>query len=48
MTDTRLAADTEFHFDHELLDRGPFDHLRLSIIPDGGISRFRVHGRIAA
>ena len=44
LPETALAASTEFHFDHQIKARGPFTHLRLSIIPDGGISRFRVHG----
>ncbi|HWL87039.1 MAG TPA: 2-oxo-4-hydroxy-4-carboxy-5-ureidoimidazoline decarboxylase, partial [Polyangiaceae bacterium] len=36
-------------FDDELTAaRGPFSHVRLSIYPDGGISRLRVHGAVSA
>ncbi len=31
-------------FEDELRDLGPISHVRLNMIPDGGISRFRVHG----
>ena len=26
---------------------GPFSHVRLNIFPDGGVSRLRVHGKLA-
>lgn len=42
---TRLAADTRHYFEQELRARGPFTHVRLSIYPDGGVSRLRLHGR---
>ena len=32
----------------ELRDPGPVTHVRLNIFPDGGVSRFRVHGTLAA
>jgi allantoicase len=44
---TKLQAHTRHFFDDELLDRGPFTHLRLRIFPDGGISRFRVTGTLS-
>jgi len=43
---TKLQAHTRHHFDDELLDRGPFTHVRLNIYPDGGVSRLRVFGAL--
>ena len=43
---TKLSADNEQYFEDEIADTGPFTHVRLSIFPDGGISRMRVWGRI--
>jgi len=40
---TKLRAHHRHVFE-DLGQRGPFSHLRLNIFPDGGISRFRVHG----
>jgi allantoicase len=31
-----------------LADPGPVSHVRLNIVPDGGVSRLRVHGRVHA
>jgi allantoicase len=42
---TKLQAHTRHHFEHELLSGGPYSHVRLSIYPDGGISRLRLYGR---
>jgi allantoicase len=42
----KLQADHEHHFEKEILDHGPFTHVRLSIFPDGGISRMRLFGNI--
>jgi allantoicase len=42
----KLSADREHYFDKELLSKGPFTHVRLSIFPDGGVSRMRLWGRI--
>jgi allantoicase len=44
--ESRLRADHEHFFEEEILDKGPFTHVRLSIFPDGGISRLRLWGRI--
>ena len=44
--ESKLRADHEHFFEEEIRDRGPFTHVRLSIIPDGGISRLRLWGRI--
>ena len=41
---TKLKAHTRHLFSKELRSRGPVSHLRLNIFPDGGVSRFRVHG----
>jgi allantoicase len=41
---TTLRAHHRHYFDKALVERGPFSHLRLNIYPDGGVSRFRVHG----
>ena len=38
-----LSADAVHGFD-ELIATGPFTHLRLTMVPDGGISRMRCYG----
>ena len=43
---TKLSADHEHFFEDEIKNKGPFTHVRLSIFPDGGISRMRIWGRI--
>ena len=43
---TKLSADHEHFFEDEIVDKGPFTHVRLSIFPDGGVSRMRLWGRI--
>jgi allantoicase len=43
---SKLEMDKQHFFDVELNDIGPVSHVRLSIYPDGGISRLRLHGRI--
>ncbi|SEF82379.1 allantoicase [Marinobacterium lutimaris] len=43
-----LSADAEHKFVPDAGLQGPVTHLRLNIFPDGGISRVRVHGRVAA
>lgn len=40
----KLQPHTRHFFRDELVQRGPFSHVRLSIYPDGGISRLRVFG----
>jgi allantoicase len=47
LPETKLHAHTRHVFSRELLDAGIVSHLRLNIFPDGGISRFRVHGTLA-
>ena len=43
---TKLRADNEHHFEDQLVNNGPFTHARLTIFPDGGVSRLRLWGRI--
>ncbi|MGB5245750.1 MAG: allantoicase [Woeseia sp.] len=46
LPEQKLAADQQHYFKNELQKTGPVTHLRLSIFPDGGISRLRLLGRI--
>ena len=39
-----LRAHAEHIFEDEISDPGPYTHVRLSIYPDGGVSRLRCHG----
>lgn len=43
---SKLSADHEHEFEKEIVNKGPFTHVRLSIFPDGGISRMRIWGKI--
>jgi len=43
---TKLRADHEHYFEDEIENKGPFTHARLTIFPDGGVSRLRLWGRI--
>ncbi len=43
---TKLSADQEHYFEDEIKNKGPFTHARLTIFPDGGVSRLRLWGRI--
>jgi allantoicase len=45
---TRLKAHHRHFYAQELIASGPVSHLRLNIFPDGGVSRLRVHGHVAA
>ena len=45
---TKLQASHRHVFESELVAGGPYTHVRLSIYPDGGISRLRLFGRPAA
>jgi allantoicase len=42
-----FEADRVHVFERELVDLGPITHVRLNIIPDGGVSRLRLFGFIA-
>ncbi|MGB5561029.1 MAG: allantoicase [Sedimenticolaceae bacterium] len=42
----RLRADQNHCFEDEVREIGPITHIRLNIIPDGGISRLRIFGHV--
>ncbi|MEP7144993.1 MAG: allantoicase [Ferruginibacter sp.] len=44
----KLEADHEHYFEKEIAGGQPFTHIRLSIFPDGGISRMRLFGKPVA
>ena len=47
MAPSKLEADTQAYFEgNAILMKTPVTHLRLSIHTDGGVSRFRVFGRL--
>ncbi len=47
MDEQKLSAHERHFFDDEIVEEGPFSHVKLNIFPDGGVSRLRVNGRIA-
>ena len=48
LPESKLAMDRQHFFETELVDLGPVSHVRMSIYPDGGVSRLRIFGRVAA
>jgi allantoicase len=46
LPEQKLTMDKQHYFGKELRDVGRISHVRMSIYPDGGISRLRLHGRI--
>jgi allantoicase len=44
LPETKLTPHTRHFFRDPIVQRGPFTHVRLSIFPDGGVSRLRVYG----
>ena len=44
---SKLSADHEHFFEEEIINKGPFTHVRLTIFPDGGVSRMRLWGRVS-
>jgi allantoicase len=44
---SKLSADHEHVFERGIASKEPFTHVRLTIFPDGGISRMRLWGKIA-
>ena len=42
----KLQADHEHYFEKEIVSNDVFSHVRLSIFPDGGVSRMRLWGKI--
>jgi allantoicase len=48
LPETKMSANKRHDFSgRDLLASGPFSHVRLNMFPDGGISRLRIHGRLA-
>ena len=47
LPEVKLAMDQQHYFDDDLVAAGPASHARLSIYPDGGVSRLRLFGKIA-
>jgi allantoicase len=45
---TKLKAHHRHFFSRELCAIGAVSHVRLNIYPDGGVSRLRVYGTVAA
>ncbi len=46
LPESKLEPDREHYFD-DLVDLGPVSHVRVSIFPDGGLSRIRLFGRVS-
>lgn len=46
LPETKLDMDKQHYFESEMNAIGAVSHVRLSIYPDGGVSRLRLHGRI--
>ena len=46
LPEVKLSMDQHHYFEAELADPGPVTHARLSIYPDGGVSRLRLFGRV--
>lgn len=47
LPEQKLRADTQHRFRRELAALGPVSHLRMTIHPDGGVSRLRAFGTVA-
>jgi allantoicase len=47
LPETKLEMDRQHVFTDELRSLGAISHVRMSIFPDGGISRLRLFGRIS-
>ena len=47
LPESKLSMDQQHYFDTELEALGPVSHVRMSIYPDGGVSRLRIFGRVA-
>ncbi len=47
LPETKLEADTVHAFRDSIADLGPVRFVRLNMIPDGGVSRLRMIGRVA-
>jgi allantoicase len=47
LPESRLQMDQQHYFESELQDVGAVSHVRVSIYPDGGLSRVRIFGQVA-
>ena len=45
LPESKLEMDKQHDFQSELESVGDISHVRLSIYPDGGVSRVRLYGR---
>ena len=46
LPESRLHMDQQHYFESELADSGTVSHVRMSIYPDGGVSRLRIYGQV--
>jgi len=46
LPEQKLEMDAIHRYESELNDIGPITHVRVNVIPDGGLSRVRLHGHI--
>ena len=46
LPESKLKMDQQHYFDEGLQSTGPVSHVRISIYPDGGISRIRLFGQV--
>ena len=46
LSESKLKMDQQHYFDDTLQPIGPVSHVRVSIYPDGGISRIRLFGQV--
>ena len=46
LPEVKLSMDQQHYFEDELRSTGPVTHARLSIYPDGGVSRLRLFGTV--
>ncbi len=47
LPEQKLEMNRIHRFEREVIDLGALTHVRLNIIPDGGVSRLRLHGLLA-
>ncbi|WP_150723566.1 allantoicase, partial [Pandoraea capi] len=47
LPEQKLAMDKQFHFEEQVQKLGAITHIRFNIIPDGGVSRLRLWGRLS-
>jgi len=47
LPETKLQMDQQHYFESELQDVGAVSHVRVSVYPDGGVSRVRIYGQVA-